>query len=68
VCRLIDGKYPNYEAVIPKQNPNKLTVDRTSFLGAIRRVSVFANKATHQIRLKDSGQPVNHIGRRFRFC
>jgi DNA polymerase-3 subunit beta len=46
VCRLI---------VIPKQNPNKLTVDRTSFLGAIRRVSVFANKATHQIRLKITG-------------
>lgn len=55
VCRLIDGKYPNYEAVIPKQNPNKLTVDRASFLGALRRVSVFANKATHQIRLKIAG-------------
>ena len=55
VCRLIDGKYPNYEAVIPKQNPNKLTIDRSSFLGAIKRVSVFANKATHQIRLKING-------------
>lgn len=55
ICRLIDGKYPNYEAVIPKQNPNKLTVDRSAFLGALKRVSVFANKATHQIRLKISG-------------
>lgn len=55
VCRLIDGKYPNYEAVIPKQNPNKLTVDRSAFLGALKRVSVFANKATHQIRLKIAG-------------
>ena len=55
VCRLIDGKYPNYEAVIPKQNPNKLTVDRSLFLGAIKRVSVFSNKATHQIRVKVSG-------------
>jgi DNA polymerase-3 subunit beta len=55
VCRLIDGKYPNYEAVIPKQNPNKLTIDRASFLGAIKRVSVFANKATHQVRLKING-------------
>lgn len=55
VCRLIDGKYPNYEAVIPKQNPNKLTVDRNVFLGALKRVSVYANKATHQIRLKVSG-------------
>lgn len=55
VCRLIDGKYPNYEAVIPKQNPNKLTIDRSTFLGGIRRVSVFSNKATHQIRLRIQG-------------
>jgi DNA polymerase III subunit beta len=55
ICRLIDGKYPNYEAVIPKQNPNKLTVDRSAFLGALKRVSVFANKATHQIRIKVTG-------------
>jgi len=55
VSRLIDGKYPNYEAVIPKNNPNKLTMDRGAFLGAIRRVSVFANKATHQIRLQVNG-------------
>jgi DNA polymerase III subunit beta len=54
-CRLIDGKYPNYEAVIPKQNPNKLVIDRSAFLGALKRVSVFANKATHQIRLKITG-------------
>jgi DNA polymerase-3 subunit beta len=59
ICRLIDGKYPNYEAVIPKQNPNKLTVDRLTFLGGIRRVSVFANKATHQIRLKIAGAELN---------
>ena len=55
VCRLIDGKYPNYEAVIPKQNPNKLTIDRSAFLGALKRVSVFANKATHQLRVKVVG-------------
>lgn len=55
VCRLIDGKYPNYEAVIPKQNPNKLTIDRSAFLGALKRVSVFSNKATHQIRIKVTG-------------
>jgi DNA polymerase-3 subunit beta len=59
VCRLIDGKYPNYEAVIPKQNPNKLTIDRSSFLGAIKRVSVFANKATHQVRLKINGSKLS---------
>jgi DNA polymerase III subunit beta len=55
VCRLIDGKYPNYEAVIPKQNPNKLTIDRSLFLGSLKRVSVFANKATHQVRIKVTG-------------
>ncbi len=56
VCRLIDGKYPNYEAVIPKENPNKLIIDRISFLNAIRRVAIFANQSTHQVRLKISGQ------------
>jgi DNA polymerase-3 subunit beta len=55
VCRLIDGKYPNYEAVIPTANPNRLTVDKGSFLGSIKRVSIFANKTTHQVRLKISG-------------
>ena len=55
VCRLIDGKYPNYEAVIPKKNPNKLTIDRQTFLGSIRRVSIFANKTTHQVRLHING-------------
>lgn len=55
VCRLIDGKYPNYEAVIPKTNPNKLTIDRASFLSSIRRVSIFANKTTHQVRLHING-------------
>jgi len=55
VCRLIDGKYPNYTAVIPTENPNVLTVDRISFLTALRRVSIFANQSTHQVRLKIGG-------------
>ncbi len=59
VCRLIDGKYPNYEAVIPKENPNKLTVDRSSFLNSVRRVSIFSSKTTHQIRLKMAGTELN---------
>lgn len=58
-CRLIDGKYPNYEAVIPKENPNVLTVDRVSFLSAIKRVSIFSNKTTHQVQLKISGSELN---------
>jgi DNA polymerase-3 subunit beta len=55
VCRLIDGKYPNYEAVIPKKNPNKLTIDRQSFLNSVRRVSIFSNKTTHQVRMSITG-------------
>ncbi|MBP5536637.1 MAG: DNA polymerase III subunit beta [Bacteroidales bacterium] len=51
VCRLVDGKYPNYEAAIPKENPNRLTVDRNSFLNVLRRVKIFASMATQQVRL-----------------
>jgi DNA polymerase III subunit beta len=59
MCRLIDGKYPNYEAVIPKENPNKLMINRTQFLNSVRRVAIFANKTTHQIRLKIAGTELN---------
>ncbi|MGB3344513.1 MAG: DNA polymerase III subunit beta [Aequorivita sp.] len=59
VCRLIDGKYPNYEAVIPKENPNKLVIDRNQFLNSVRRVSIFSSKTTHQIRLKIAGAELN---------
>lgn len=59
VCRLIDGKYPNYEAVIPKENPNKLSISRNHLLNSVRRVSIFSNKSTHQIRLKIAGAELN---------
>jgi DNA polymerase-3 subunit beta len=59
ICRLIDGRYPNYEAVIPLDNPNKLTISRDSFLNSIRRVSIFANKTTHQVRLKLAGSEMS---------
>jgi DNA polymerase-3 subunit beta len=52
VARLIEGRYPNYSAVIPNNNPNVLTIDRMSLLLAIKRVSIFANASTMQIRLK----------------
>ncbi|PCJ81283.1 MAG: DNA polymerase III subunit beta [Bacteroidetes bacterium] len=54
-CRLIEGKYPNYDAVIPKENPNRMTINRMDFLQAIRRVAIFANKTTHQVRLRIAG-------------
>jgi DNA polymerase-3 subunit beta len=56
VCRLIEGKYPNYEAVIPNENPFKLTISRLSLLSALRRVSIFGSKSTHQVRFKISGK------------
>ena len=59
ICRLIDGTYPNYEAVIPKENNNILTIDRKSFLASVKRVSIFSNKTTHQVRLKISGSELN---------
>ncbi len=55
VCRLIDGTYPNYDAVIPKENPNVLTVDRQMLLNSVRRISIFSSKTTYQIRLKMAG-------------
>ncbi|MCF8257544.1 MAG: DNA polymerase III subunit beta [Flavobacteriales bacterium] len=54
-CRLIEGRYPNYEAVIPKENPNVLTINRQAFLGSVKRVSYFSNKTTHQVKLKIAG-------------
>ena len=58
MCRLIEGKYPNYEAVIPKENPFKLTIDRLDFLNSIKRVSIFANRSTNQVRLKLTGSEI----------
>ncbi|MFA5575359.1 MAG: DNA polymerase III subunit beta [Brumimicrobium sp.] len=55
ICRLIDGKYPNYEAVIPKENPNVLTIDRIALLNAVKRVSIFANRTTRQVSFKITG-------------
>jgi len=54
--RLIEGKYPAYEAVIPKDNKNKLIVDRHLFINSVKRLSPFANQSTHQVRLRISGQ------------
>ncbi|MCD7963816.1 MAG: DNA polymerase III subunit beta [Rikenellaceae bacterium] len=51
ICRLIEGTYPNYNAVIPTNNPNKLLVDRVELLNSIRRVAVCSNPATNLIKL-----------------
>ena len=59
ISRLIDGKYPNYDAVIPTDNPNKLTIERIPFLNSIKRVSIFSNQSTHQVRFKISGKELS---------
>ena len=50
VCRLIEGRYPNYNSVIPQSNPNQLTVDRVGLLSALRRVQPFSNESSNLIR------------------
>jgi DNA polymerase III subunit beta len=51
-CRLIEGRFPNYEAVIPSNLPNKLVIDRQMLINVLRRVSVFANPATALVSLR----------------
>ena len=54
-CRLIEGRYPNYNSVIPQNNPNQLTVDRLGLLAALRRVQPFANDSSNLIRFHVEG-------------
>ena len=55
ICRLIDERFPDYENVIPVGNDNKMTIDRSEFLSSLKRISIYANKTTHQVRLKITG-------------
>ncbi|HFX18226.1 MAG TPA: DNA polymerase III subunit beta [Flavobacteriales bacterium] len=55
LSRLINGQYPNYRAVIPTENPNVLVADRQSLLNVVKRIAIFANKATHLIQLDIKG-------------
>ena len=59
VCRLIEGNYPNYNAVIPAANPNKVLVDRVEFLNGIKRVAVCSNPTTNLIRMDIADNRVN---------
>ena len=52
ICRLIEGRYPNYNSVIPQSNPNQLTVDRQGLLAALRRVQPFSNDSSNLIRFR----------------
>ncbi len=59
VCRLIEGNYPNYNAVIPENNPNKVLVDRIELLNGIRRVAVCSNPTTNLIRMDIGGNKID---------
>lgn len=59
VCRLIEGNYPNYNAVIPAANPNKVLIDRIELLNGIKRVAVCSNQATNLIRMDVASNTVN---------
>lgn len=51
VCRQIEGRFPNYNAVIPQNNQNKVVVDRQTIINACKRVAVFANTGTSLLKL-----------------
>lgn len=52
ICRLVEGNYPSYNSVIPKSNPNKLTIDRVELYNTLKRVSVFSNPASNLIKFE----------------
>ncbi len=52
VCRLQEGKYPNYNSVIPQNNPYKVTVDRVSLMNSLRRISIFSNQALNLVKVE----------------
>ena len=64
-ARLIEGRYPNYNTVIPSNSDKEATIDRQALLSAIRRVSVFAEKANHMVVMKFSGMSLLLTGHDF---
>jgi DNA polymerase-3 subunit beta len=58
VCRLVEGNYPNYNSVIPKNNPRKITIDRVEFYNTLKRVAVFSNQASNLVKLQLKGNQV----------
>ncbi len=67
LSRLIDERYPDYENVIPVNNANKLTVDRISFLNSLKRIAIYSNKTTHQIKLSIAGSELHIFAEDFNF-
>lgn len=52
ICRFIEGRFPNYNSVIPQNNPNSVTLERLTLLNALKRVSVFSNEASSLVKLQ----------------
>ena len=65
--RLIDERYPDYENVIPTNNTNKLTIDRVSLLGSLKRIAIYANRTTHQVKLSIAGNELRIFAEDFDF-
>jgi DNA polymerase-3 subunit beta len=59
ICRLVEGRFPNYNGVIPKNNPHKLIIDRLEFMNTLKRVSLFSNQASNLIKLQINGTELN---------
>ncbi|WP_421762821.1 DNA polymerase III subunit beta [Ekhidna sp.] len=55
ICRLIDERFPDYENVIPLDNNNNVVVKKGDLLSSLKRIAIYANKTTHQVRLKITG-------------
>lgn len=67
VSRLIDERYPDYENVIPTNNTNKLTIERVRFLSSLKRIAIYANRTTHQIKLSIAGSELHIFAEDFEF-
>jgi DNA polymerase III subunit beta len=67
VSRLIDERYPDYEHVIPTNNANKLTINRMGFLSSLKRIAIYANRTTHQIKLSITGSELQIFAEDFDF-
>lgn len=58
ICRLVDAKYPDYNAVIPTDNPNHLSINKNDFQNSLKRISIYSNKTTHQAIIKITGSEI----------
>ena len=67
ISRLIDERYPDYENVIPAHNPSKLTINRLDLINSLRRIAIYANKTTYQVKLGLSGSTLQVFSEDFEF-